>query len=443
MFSNKKIKTYIVSFFVAVIVVVGLFYADSAKAACTFSGTGAWGKNPAVVDLNESVAFTAPGNQECANKSVLIEFYGKSGFDFRIRTMAVRANSAGISTGTISFNASDFSGRSGNQTVYYKAKAEDGSSNELTSQNLTVKLLPPGNGGDVKFDVQPRAPSSPSQSVNFTVRATLNKTELVNCGSRDVRWAVIQKTPDNVKLFFQQGVIRASEVTAGTFAKDLSFQKQIQASRFSNLIFYAELWCDKTFGPSPVAKSSDIPVTISYSSESGGQNPTAYACLASDGKYACSKGNKSDLSDVPNNACAGKTVLQIARGLCGLSGSGTCNNNGICDAGENSFGCSRDCPVTPGQTQTFPFSIPNPLQANNIVELINVIATWLFMIAIPIAVVMIVYAGIIFLTSRGEPAKVTQAKNILLYAVVGLAIIMIGKGFITLIESILNLGTGS
>ena len=80
MFSNKKIKTYIVSFFVAVIVVVGLFYADSAKAACTFSGTGAWGKNPAVVDLNESVAFTAPGNQECANKSVLIEFYGKQHF---------------------------------------------------------------------------------------------------------------------------------------------------------------------------------------------------------------------------------------------------------------------------------------------------------------------------------------------------------------------------
>ncbi|MEK7138928.1 MAG: hypothetical protein AAB799_01985, partial [Patescibacteria group bacterium] len=60
-----------------------------------------------------------------------------------------------------------------------------------------------------------------------------------------------------------------------------------------------------------------------------------------------------------------------------------------------------------------------------------------------IAVIMIVYAGVIFLTSRGEPAKVTQAKQILLYAVVGLAIIMIGKGFITLIESILNLGTSS
>ena len=68
------------------------------------------------------------------------------------------------------------------------------------------------------------------------------------------------------------------------------------------------------------------------------------------------------------------------------------------------------------------------------------LATWLLNIAIPIAVAMIVYAGVMFLTSRGDTTKVAQAKKILLYAVIGLAIILIGKGFITLIESVLNLG---
>ena len=53
---------------------------------------------------------------------------------------------------------------------------------------------------------------------------------------------------------------------------------------------------------------------------------------------------------------------------------------------------------------------------------------------------MIVWAGIRFLYSRGNPTEVTAAKKILQYAIVGLAIILIGSGFVTLIESILNLG---
>ena len=60
--------------------------------------------------------------------------------------------------------------------------------------------------------------------------------------------------------------------------------------------------------------------------------------------------------------------------------------------------------------------------------------------AIPIAVAMIVYAGILFLTSQGDPGKITKARQVLTYAVIGLAIILIGSGFITLIQSILELG---
>jgi hypothetical protein len=40
-----------------------------------------------------------------------------------------------------------------------------------------------------------------------------------------------------------------------------------------------------------------------------------YACVADDGKYAC--GQRSDCSDVPNNACAGKTCMRVNSSYCG------------------------------------------------------------------------------------------------------------------------------
>jgi len=60
-----------------------------------------------------------------------------------------------------------------------------------------------------------------------------------------------------------------------------------------------------------------------------------------------------------------------------------------------------------------------------------------------IAVGMIVYAGVLFMTSRGDSGQIGKAKDVLTYAVVGLAIILIGKGFVYLIVSILDLGEGA
>lgn len=90
----------------------------------------------------------------------------------------------------------------------------------------------------------------------------------------------------------------------------------------------------------------------------------------------------------------------------------------------------------------YEFIIDNPLTggANTVGELLKIIVSWIFRLAIPIAVAVIVYSGILFLTSKGDPGKVTKAREMLKYAVIGLIIIFIGSGFITLIRSILELG---
>jgi NADH:ubiquinone oxidoreductase subunit 4 (subunit M) len=53
---------------------------------------------------------------------------------------------------------------------------------------------------------------------------------------------------------------------------------------------------------------------------------------------------------------------------------------------------------------------------------------------------MIILSGLFFLIGRGEEDKIRTAKKILTYALIGLVIVLIGSGFITLLESILALG---
>lgn len=128
----------------------------------------------------------------------------------------------------------------------------------------------------------------------------------------------------------------------------------------------------------------------------------------------------------------------------GAGGGAAVCGNGQCESGETQTSCPADC--KPGQGASYSFEITNPLKggATDFTSLVKIIAQWIFNLAIPIAVAMIVYSGILFLTAQGEPAKVTKAKEVLKYAVIGLAIILIGSGFVTLIQSVLDLGgTGS
>ncbi len=93
-----------------------------------------------------------------------------------------------------------------------------------------------------------------------------------------------------------------------------------------------------------------------------------------------------------------------------------------------------------GKTTSVSFVIENPIQAKSLVDLAKAIGRFLLQIAIPIAVIIIIYSGLLFLTSGGNKDKVVKARTALLYAVIGLAIILIGQGFFTLIKSILDLG---
>lgn len=73
-------------------------------------------------------------------------------------------------------------------------------------------------------------------------------------------------------------------------------------------------------------------------------------------------------------------------------------------------------------------------------DVVRKISGSLFGIAVPIAALMYIYAGIKMMLSRGKPEAYREAGRIVLYTSIGLAIILIGEGFVSLIRSIIELG---
>lgn len=85
-------------------------------------------------------------------------------------------------------------------------------------------------------------------------------------------------------------------------------------------------------------------------------------------------------------------------------------------------------------------SICNPIAATDFIDLIHQIYGVIIQIAIPLAVILIIWIGIQFFLAQGNPEKITKARTSLLWLIVGLAIILIGDGFVALIKSVLDLG---
>lgn len=82
--------------------------------------------------------------------------------------------------------------------------------------------------------------------------------------------------------------------------------------------------------------------------------------------------------------------------------------------------------------------VPNPLKAGTFTELIASISDFLLNIGGALATLMILYGGFLYVTSAGDEQKVKAAHQTLTYAIVGLVVVIIGKGFIYVIQDIIG-----
>ena len=86
----------------------------------------------------------------------------------------------------------------------------------------------------------------------------------------------------------------------------------------------------------------------------------------------------------------------------------------------------------PGKT-----ALCNPLQTN-FTGLIGSILNFLFNIAIILSPIMVVIAGVLFVTAAGKPEQISKAKQILIWTAVGFGVILLSRGLITIIEELIG-----
>jgi len=80
----------------------------------------------------------------------------------------------------------------------------------------------------------------------------------------------------------------------------------------------------------------------------------------------------------------------------------------------------------------------NPLTSDEFNSLITNISSFLFWIAAPVASLIIAIAAFIMLTGGGNPEKIKQAKNMIIWALVGLIIIFLSIALVNFLKAILG-----
>ncbi|MDP2945847.1 MAG: pilin [bacterium] len=84
--------------------------------------------------------------------------------------------------------------------------------------------------------------------------------------------------------------------------------------------------------------------------------------------------------------------------------------------------------------------ILNPLgdSGKDIPTLINTIAVWLLGIGLTIAVIIVIWAAFLFMTSGGSKERITMARKTLLYAIIGLVVLLLATGVTEFIKNVLS-----
>ncbi len=84
--------------------------------------------------------------------------------------------------------------------------------------------------------------------------------------------------------------------------------------------------------------------------------------------------------------------------------------------------------------------ISNPLGdgGKDIPTLINTIAVWLLGIGSTIAVIIVIWAAFLFMTSGGNAERVTMARKTLWYAIIGLVVLLLATGVTEFIKNVLS-----
>lgn len=80
----------------------------------------------------------------------------------------------------------------------------------------------------------------------------------------------------------------------------------------------------------------------------------------------------------------------------------------------------------------------NPLQADTFQELVEQLINFAFVVSLALAPLMVLIAGLVWLTAGGRPDAITRGRNILYWTLIGFTIVLLARGLIAVLKSILG-----
>ena len=85
-----------------------------------------------------------------------------------------------------------------------------------------------------------------------------------------------------------------------------------------------------------------------------------------------------------------------------------------------------------------PVGLTNPLEAETLEEAINALINFLFLLAFTLGPLLIIYAAFLILSAAGREEQIRKGKNIILWTLVALTIILLAKGLPSIIKGALG-----
>ncbi len=82
--------------------------------------------------------------------------------------------------------------------------------------------------------------------------------------------------------------------------------------------------------------------------------------------------------------------------------------------------------------------LPNPLGVSNVQDILLKLLDALMILAVPVAVGMAMYGAYKIITSAGDSKKAQEGGKIILYAALGFGLLLISKGIVTIVQSLLQ-----
>lgn len=84
-----------------------------------------------------------------------------------------------------------------------------------------------------------------------------------------------------------------------------------------------------------------------------------------------------------------------------------------------------------------PATVPSGADVD-VMHVLDNIVNWLFSILLIVAVIYLIIAAYYFVIAQGDSDKISKARTMILYALIGVAVAFLAKGLVTLVERIVR-----